>query len=314
MDTEPLILIADKNLSTQAVLADLLIADAQVTSIIQDSQIDFWLQQEVESLPSLLILDYQFYQQQTQAVCQQWRDHPLMRQVPIIIMADASDDIELFALTSGAVEFLAKPFKKSELTLARIKLQLSRVKEHRHLSSLSMTDALTHIANRRYFDEFYHAEWRRACREQGTLGVIMIDIDYFKAFNDHYGHLQGDECLELVAQQLKTAVQRPRDFVARFGGEEFIVLLPSIQAGGVKVVAERLQKALANLKIPHKSSRVNPYITVSMGLAWCEPDNDVRPDGLVAAADEALYSAKDSGRNRFSEVVVVENEPVFQAG
>ena len=314
MDTEPLILIADKNLSTQAVLADLLVADAQVTSIIQDSQIDFWLQQEVESLPSLLILDYQFYQQQTQAVCQQWRDHPLMRQVPIIIMADASDDIELFALTSGAVEFLAKPFKKSELTLARIKLQLSRVKEHRHLSSLSMTDALTHIANRRYFDEFYHAEWRRACREQGTLGVIMIDIDYFKAFNDHYGHLQGDECLELVAQQLKTAVQRPRDFVARFGGEEFIVLLPSIQAGGVKVVAERLQKALANLKIPHKSSRVNPYITVSMGLAWCEPDNDVRPDGLVAAADEALYSAKDSGRNRFSEVVVVENEPVFQAG
>ena len=314
MDTQPLILIADKSLSTQAVLADLLVSDAQVTSIIQDSQIDFWLQQEVENLPSLLILDYQFYQQQTQAVCQRWRDHPLMRQVPIIIMADAADDIELFALTSGAVEFLAKPFKKPELTLARIKLQLARVKEHRHLSSLSMTDALTKIANRRYFDEFYHAEWRRACREQGSLGVIMIDIDYFKAFNDHYGHLQGDDCLEMVAQQLKTAVQRPRDFVARFGGEEFIVLLPSIQAEGVKVVAERLQKALARLKIPHKSSKVNPYVTVSMGLAWCEPDNHVRPDGLVAAADEALYSAKDSGRNRFSEVIVVENEPVFQAG
>lgn len=313
MDTEPLILIADKNLSTQAILADLLVSDAQVTSIILDSQIDFWLQQEVENLPSLLILDYQFYQQQTQTVCQRWLDHPLMRQVPIIIMADADNDIELFALTNGAVEFLAKPFQNPELALARIKLQLSRVKEHRHLSSLSMTDALTKIANRRYFDEFYHAEWRRACREQGSLGVIMIDIDYFKTFNDHYGHLQGDECLELVAQQLKTAVQRPRDFVARFGGEEFIVLLPSIQAEGVKVVAERLQKALVSLKIPHKSSRVNPYVTVSMGLAWCEPDNNVRADGLVAAADEALYSAKDRGRNRFSEVVIVENAPVFEA-
>ena len=316
MDTEPLILIADKNLSTQAVLADLLVADAQVTSIIQDAQIDFWLQQEVENLPSLLILDYQFYQLRTQAVCRRWLDHPLMKQVPIIILADSDNDndIELLALTSGAVEFLAKPFKKPKLTLARIKLQLSRVKEHRHLSSLSMTDALTKIANRRYFDEFYHAEWRRACREQGSLGVIMIDIDYFKAFNDHYGHLQGDECLELVAQQLKAVVQRPRDFVARFGGEEFVVLLPSIQAEGVKVVAERLQKALASLKIPHKSSRVNPYVTVSMGLAWCEPDSNVRADGLVAAADEALYSAKDRGRNRFSEVVIVENEPVFQAG
>lgn len=314
MDTEPLILIADKSLSTQAVLADLLVSDAQVTSIIQNSQIDFWLQQEVENLPSLLILDYQFYQQQTQVVCQRWRDHPLMKQVPIIIMADADDDIELFALTSGAVEFLAKPFKNPELTLARIKLQLARVKEHRYLSSLSMTDALTKIANRRYFDEFYHAEWRRACREQGSLGVIMIDIDYFKAFNDHYGHLKGDDCLEMVAQQLKTAVQRPRDFVARFGGEEFIVLLPSIQAEGVRVVAERLQKELARLKIPHKSSQVNPYVTVSMGLAWCEPENSIRPDGLVAAADEALYSAKDGGRNCFSEVIVVENEPVFQAG
>lgn len=313
MDTEPLVLVADMGLNNQALLGDLLASEAQVTSIVRDTQLDFWLQEEAEVLPSILILDYDFFQQQTQAFCQRWLAHPLMRQVPILITGNANDEIELFALTCGAVDFLVKPFKPI-LTLARVKLHLANVKEHRRLSSLSMTDGLTQIANRRYFDEFYSAEWRRACREQGSLGLIMMDIDHFKAFNDHYGHLQGDECLTSVAQQLKAAVQRPRDFVARFGGEEFIVLLPSIQAEGVRVVAERLQQVLANLKIPHAYSSAGQHVSLSMGLAWCEPDNDFRPDQLVAAADEALYSAKENGRNGFSEVVIVENEPVFQAG
>ncbi len=312
MDTEPLILVADKGLNNQVLLGDLLASEAPVTSIVRDTQLDFWLLQETEILPSLLILDYEFFQQRTLNFCQRWLAHPLMRQVPILITGRADEDIELFALTCGAVDFLVKPFRPV-LTLARVKLHLSQVKEHRRLSSLSMTDGLTQIANRRYFDEFYSAEWRRACREHGTLGLIMMDIDYFKAFNDHYGHLQGDECLKAVAQQLKSAVQRPRDFVARFGGEEFIVLLPNIQPEGVRVVAERLQHVLADLMIPHAYSSASSSVSLSMGLAWCEPDNDFRPDQLVAAADEALYSAKDSGRNSFSAVVVVENQPVFQA-
>jgi diguanylate cyclase (GGDEF)-like protein len=311
MDTEPLVLIADKGLNNQALLADLLVSDAQVTSIIHDTQLDSWLQQEAEVLPRLLILDYGFFKQKTHIFCQRWLAHPLMRQVPIVIMANANDEVELFALTCGAVDFLVKPFKPT-LALARIKLHLAQVKEHRRISSLSMTDGLTQIANRRYFDESYSAEWRRACRDKGSLGLIMIDIDFFKAFNDHYGHLHGDECLTAVAQQLKAAVQRPRDFVARFGGEEFIVLLPSLQPEGVRVVAERLQQALASLMIPHGYSSASQHVSVSMGLAWCEPDNDFRPDQLVAAADEALYSAKENGRNGFSEVVIVESQPVFQ--
>lgn len=311
MDTEPLVLIADKNLNNQALLADLLSSDAQVNAIMQSAQLDFWLQQEVERLPSLLILDYDFYRQRTRVFCQRWLAHPLMRQVPVLIMGTADDDLELFALTCGAVDFLPKPVKPL-LTLARIKLHLEQVKERRRLSALSMTDALTKIANRRYFDESYLTEWRRACREGDSLGLIMLDIDHFKAFNDHYGHLQGDECLTLVAQQIKAMVQRPRDFVARFGGEEFIVLLPSIQAEGVSVVAERLRQSLASLKIPHSHSSASEYVSVSMGLAWCEPDSDFYPEQLIAAADEALYSAKENGRNGYSEVVIVENQPVFQ--
>ena len=316
MDTKPIVLIADKRLNNQALLGDLLTSEAQISSIVREPQLEFWFQ-EIEILPSLLILDITFFQSQEHNLihdfCQRWLAHPVMRQVPILISGNRDDETELFALTCGALDFLVKPFNPI-LTLARIKLHLAQVKEHRRLSSLSMTDGLTKIANRRYFDEFYSAEWRRACREHGSLGLIMMDIDHFKAFNDHYGHLEGDECLTLVAQKLKSVVQRPRDFVARFGGEEFIVLLPSIQPEGVTVVAERLKKALASLMIPHAYSTAGQYVSLSMGLAWCEPDNDFRPDQLVAAADEALYSAKDAGRNGYSEVVVVKNQPVFQAG
>ena len=311
MDTKPLVLIADKRLKNQALLGDLLSSEAQISSIVRETQLDFWLQ-DIEVIPSLLILDYDFLVEKTREFCQVWLAHPLMRNVPIVIAGEANEEVELLALTCGALDFIAKPYNKPILTLARLKLHLAQVKEHRRLSSLSMTDVLTQIANRRYFNEFYNAEWRRACREQGSIGLIMIDIDHFKAFNDHYGHLQGDECLTQVAQQLKSAVQRPRDFVARFGGEEFIVLLPSIQPEGVAVVAERLQQALEKLRIPHAYSSAGEYVSVSMGLAWCEPDGSYRPEQLIAAADEALYSAKDAGRNSFSEVVMVDNQLVFQ--
>jgi two-component system chemotaxis family response regulator WspR len=311
MDTKPLVLIADKGLKNQSLLGDLLSSEAQISSIVRESQLDYWLQ-DIDVIPSLLILDYGFLLEQTRNFCQTWLAHPLMRNVPIVISGDANEEVELLALTCGALDFLAKPFNKPILTLARLKLHLAQVKEHRRLSSLSMTDGLTQIANRRYFNEFYSAEWRRACREQGSIGLVMIDIDNFKAFNDHYGHLQGDECLMQVAQQLKSAVQRPRDFVARFGGEEFIVLLPSIQPEGIAVVAKRLQQVLEKLMIPHAYSNAAKYVSVSMGLAWCEPDGSYRPEQLIAAADEALYSAKDAGRNGYSEVVVVDNQLIFQ--
>jgi diguanylate cyclase (GGDEF)-like protein len=312
MDTKPLVLIADKGLNNQALLGDLLGSEAQVSTIVHESQLEFWFQ-NIELLPSLLILDYSFYQTESGSFCQRWLAHPVMRQVPIIMTGIRSDEVELLALTCGAVDFIAKPFKPI-LTLARLKLHLGQIKEHRRLSSLSMTDGLTQIANRRYFDEFFSAEWRRACREEGSIGLIMMDIDHFKAFNDHYGHLAGDECLTSVSQQLKAVVQRPRDFVARYGGEEFVVLLPSIQSEGVVVVAERLKQALENLKISHSYSSASQHVSMSMGLAWCEPEGDFQPEQLLAAADEALYSAKDAGRNGYSEVVVVENQPVFLAG
>jgi len=310
MDTRPLVLIADKRLKKQSLLGDLLSEDAQVTSIVRKSQLDTWLQ-DIDVTPSLLLMDYGFLLEDTRDFCRVWLAHPIMRNVPIILMGGANENTELSALTSGAIDYLTEPLERSMLTLARLKLHLLQVSELRRLSSLSMTDGLTQIANRRYFDDFYTAEWRRACREQGNIGLIMIDVDNFKSFNDHYGHLQGDQCLTQIAQQLKSVVQRPRDFVARFGGEEFIVILPSIQPEGLVVVAERLKQAIDHLNITHDYSNASNIVTVSMGLAWGEPDKSYLPTEIIAAADEALYSAKDAGRNRRSEVVVVEHQLVF---
>lgn len=310
MDTRPLVLIADKRLKKQSLLGDLLSEDARVTSIVRKSQLDTWLQ-DLDVTPSLLLMDYGFLLEDTRDFCRVWLAHPIMRNVPIVLMGGANENTELSALTSGAIDYLTEPLERPMLTLARLKLHLLQVSELRRLSSLSMTDGLTQIANRRYFDDFYSAEWRRACREQGNIGLIMIDVDNFKSFNDHYGHLQGDQCLTQIAQQLKSVVQRPRDFVARFGGEEFIVILPSIQPEGLVVVAERLKQAIDHLNITHDYSNASNIVTVSMGLAWGEPDKSYLPTEIIAAADEALYSAKDAGRNRRSEVVVVEHQLVF---
>lgn len=310
MDTRPLVLIADKRLKKQSLLGDLLSEDARVTSIVRKSQLDTWLQ-DIDVTPSLLLMDYGFLLEDTRDFCRVWLAHPIMRNVPIVLMGGANENTELSALTSGAIDYLTEPLERPMLTLARLKLHLLQVSELRRLSSLSMTDGLTQIANRRYFDDFYTAEWRRACREQGNIGLIMIDVDNFKSFNDHYGHLQGDQCLTQIAQQLKSVVQRPRDFVARFGGEEFIVILPSIQPEGLVVVAERLKQAIDHLNITHDYSNASNIVTVSMGLAWGEPDKSYLPTEIIAAADEALYSAKDAGRNRRSEVVVVEHQLVF---
>lgn len=310
MDTRPLVLIADKRLKKQSLLGDLLSEDARVTSIVRKSQLDTWLQ-DLDVTPSLLLMDYGFLLEDTRDFCRVWLAHPIMRNVPIVLMGEANENTELSALTSGAIDYLTEPLERPMLTLARLKLHLLQVSELRRLSSLSMTDGLTQIANRRYFDDFYTAEWRRACREQGNIGLIMIDVDNFKSFNDHYGHLQGDQCLTQIAQQLKSVVQRPRDFVARFGGEEFIVILPSIQPEGLVVVAERLKQAIDHLNITHDYSNASNIVTVSMGLAWGEPDKSYLPTEIIAAADEALYSAKDAGRNRRSEVVVVEHQLVF---
>jgi diguanylate cyclase (GGDEF)-like protein len=174
-------------------------------------------------------------------------------------------------------------------TLKRLEAELQRQ---------SGQDFLTGLANRRRFDEVIQQEWGRARRDETSLAVLMIDVDYFKPYNDTYGHQVGDSCLQLVAKALGGVVHRPGDVAARYGGEEFVVILPKTDAAGAARVAEMMRAAVESLNIPHANSRASDRVTISVGAAAVVPQEKGDPAALIAAADQALYRAKREGRNR----------------
>jgi len=176
--------------------------------------------------------------------------------------------------------------------------ELALERANRELDKLANLDGLTQIANRRKFESTLKAEWQRLSRERQPLAIIIGDIDFFKQYNDLYGHQEGDNCLITIAQTLEHALQRPADVVARFGGEEFILILPNTPlAGGVRV-AEEIRKRVLLLRIPHKGSECSPYVTMSLGVSAIVPNTKCLPEDLIAVADTALYQAKQNGRNR----------------
>ena len=166
------------------------------------------------------------------------------------------------------------------------------------LGRLSAEDALTQIANRREFDRRLDIEWGRARRDGAVVSLIMVDVDCFKNYNDHYGHQAGDACLQQIAHALRTIPQRAADLVARFGGEEFVVLLPATSEADAAEMAERMRAAIVDLQLPHATSRVAPGVTASFGVASMHPAGTLQAADLIAAADAALYGAKEQGRNR----------------
>ncbi len=167
------------------------------------------------------------------------------------------------------------------------------------LEQLAHTDGLTQIANRRYFDNYLSKEWQRLGREKKYLSLILLDIDYFKFYNDFYGHQAGDQCLIAITQAIKHTLKRPADLVARYGGEEFVVILPNTNQKGVINIAQNIQQTIRTLGIVHQKSQVSNIITLSMGMTSIIPDSKTSPAQLIAQADKALYIAKQQGRNRY---------------
>ena len=225
------------------------------------------------------------------------------------------------AFAYGASDFLGKPVEEFELKARvrssiklkfEIKRRLARERElleatnqlsdlNELLANLSLIDSLTGIPNRRCLEQTLDKEWRRAERNNLPLTFIMIDIDYFKQFNDTYGHQLGDNCLLEVARGLKTQLRRPGDFIARYGGEEFSIILPGTSADLITGLCEQLNKYLKSLRIPHEASKVADHVTISMGIASAIPKKagPSSLEGLIKEADEALYNAKANGRNQF---------------
>jgi diguanylate cyclase (GGDEF)-like protein/PAS domain S-box-containing protein len=167
----------------------------------------------------------------------------------------------------------------------------------KRLEELSFKDGLTGVANRRMFDTVLEQEWRSALRNQLPLSLILVDIDYFKQYNDHYGHIQGDDCLRQVAATLASAAQRGRDFVARFGGEEFVFILPETDALAAQTIAERCRDLILQQQIAHPRSSVSPVLTISLGVGTITPQHDDVPLCFVELVDRRLYAAKQQGRN-----------------
>jgi len=178
--------------------------------------------------------------------------------------------------------------KKTEQELARL---------HKELEELSFKDGLTGVANRRMFDSVLSLEWSNARRNHQSLSLILLDIDYFKQYNDHYGHLQGDDCLVRVARILESAATRARDFIARFGGEEFVLVLPETDAPAAEKVAQRCRAMILDARIPHENSGSVPFLTVSLGVGTIIPCHGDEPGEFVEAVDRLLYKAKQMGRN-----------------
>ena len=270
-------------------------------------------------IPNLILLDVMMPGMDGFEVCTKLKSEAGTRDIPIIFISalvETEDKVKGFQ--AGGVDFITKPFHAAEvlarvethLTLRNMQLRLLDEIEERkraetaleeankELDQLASMDGLTKIANRRQFDRHLQQEWKRLRREQVPIALILCDIDYFKRYNDTYGHVAGDKCLQQVAQGIRRAVKRPADLVARYGGEEFVVILTNTDIDGAVKVAEEIKKEIGKLEIPHVQSEVGRHLSISMGVSSTVPDRSDGPEAFINDVDQFLYQAKDAGRDR----------------
>ena len=247
-----------------------------------------------------------------------YRATPAIRDVPIIVLSTKEEPvIKSAAFAAGANDYLVKLPDRIEL-VARIRYHsrshinlLQRDEAYRalresqqqlleanlELRRLTHSDGLTGLSNRRYLDEYLSAEWRRGARDQSEMSFLMIDVDNFKLYNDTYGHVAGDEVLKQIAATVEACLGRPGDLAARFGGEEFAVVLPGTPLGGIRTLAEKIRSQVEALQVPHANSSTGQYVTISIGGASVVPSAESPMTSLIEAADLALYKAKRDGKN-----------------
>ncbi|MGL1861323.1 MAG: diguanylate cyclase [Pseudodesulfovibrio sp.] len=281
---------------------------------------------EAEAPVDLIIMDVEMPGTDGIAATLTIKSHNNYEDVPIVMVTCHDDEATLNrAFAAGASDFIVKPVRRIELR-ARIRSalqlrremvkRLDREKEleqlARKLERMSNQDGLTGIANRRCFDDNLVKEWVRNGREGSPLGLLMIDIDHFKSYNDALGHVDGDNCLCSVASTIRSAVHRPGDLVARYGGEEFAIILPNTDYAGAMAVADNIHANLSKSCILHPDSTVSCSVTVSIGITSSVPTCQTTPEQLVQAADRAMYQAKQSGRNRTETICLPPSDELRQ--
>ncbi|MFT4926274.1 MAG: diguanylate cyclase (GGDEF)-like protein [Phenylobacterium sp.] len=251
--------------------------------------------------PDLILLDVTMPGMDGYTVCDELKTNIQTRNIPVIFVT-AMDDMEDEArgLEMGAIDYITKPFSP-QIVKARVRNHLELKLYRDRLMQLSMIDGLTSIPNRRQFDRTISQEWQRGIRRETSVSLLLMDIDFFKQYNDQYGHLGGDDCLKQIAQLLTNQLQRPTDMVARYGGEEFVCVLPETDLEGARHVARHIIEAMPKANIEHSGSTVASYVTFSIGLVSMVPTAGFPLPDFIESADKALYKAKLAGRNRFIE-------------
>jgi two-component system, chemotaxis family, response regulator WspR len=318
--TKLIVLLVDD----QAIVAEAmrrLLADSPEIELVHCSDVAKALPTAHKVRPSVILQDLVMPEADGFTLVRFFKADPTTSSVPIIVLSskeDPRDKSRAFEL--GAADYVVKLPDRVEIvariraharsyraqierddafrTLEALKAELEV--KNRELELLAVSDGLTGLANRRHFDARLEAEWRRCAREEDPLSIILIDVDFFKKYNDTYGHVLGDDCLRGVAQVLTLGARRPADFAARYGGEEFAVVLPNTTPEGACTVADQLRRLIAERAMPHAGSTVAPHVTFSMGVAGWVPAADHAPSTLISTADGALYQAKQNGRNRWA--------------
>jgi diguanylate cyclase (GGDEF)-like protein len=259
--------------------------------------------------PDLLLLDLEMPTFNGIELCQVVRQDPKYGDLPILVVTahnDRQSTQKVFA--AGADDMISKPIVGPELVTRVIsRIERSRLRQqldylHQQQAAIwqqqARIDPLTQIPNRRALEEFLQQQWQQLIQEQETLCLILCDVDHFKNYNDFYGHPAGDICLKQIAKTIQECI-KSSDLAARYGGEEFAIILPKTSLDGALRVAQRIQQKISQLQIPHERSKIKNYVTISMGITGKIPTPEQSFDSLIAIADEALYTAKNRGRNTY---------------
>ncbi len=288
------IMVVDDSRLNLRILEEILSQDYNLIMLASGEGV---LDTAIKEEPDLILLDIIMPGIDGYEVFAQLKTNLETSKIPVIFVTSLNDEQEeIKGLELGAMDYITKPFNPLAVQ-ARIKNHIKLKKYTDLLERMSSLDGLTGIGNRRLLEEYLTKEVLRAKRNNTKLSVIMIDIDYFKKFNDAYGHVSGDECLRAVARTLSKNLNRSSDIVCRYGGEEFCAVLPETDLEGATKIAEKLRASIENLSITHKGSTAAGVVTISLGVAESSGLEIFTQDTILMKADENLYKAKESGRN-----------------
>lgn len=258
--------------------------------------------------PDLILLDVIMPGMDGYEACKYLKADKKTSSIPVIFITGLSDmDAEIKGLQVGAIDYVTKPINPPVVQM-RVHNHIELQRARKSLKHLSITDALTDLSNRRHFDEVLQNEFNRLSRLHHPLSLVMLDVDFFKKFNDGYGHQVGDSCLKQVAYTIRSSLQRPADFAARYGGEEFSCILPNTDSKGAIAIAEKIRSSVEELDIPHRNSSVADHVTLSLGVFTVSAYSKTTPGEIVARADQQLYRAKETGRNKICFAEMMEHE------